>query len=141
MLYIPYNPQSDPWYQFGNAVANGLGLLADNRMARGEAKNFNSELANDQANKMQGLFNQVQSMGNIDAKDDTGWNEANAKLGAMGYSGPKLTRDNREQIQNGLLNQQQYWGNFDRFNEGKRFHDSDYQDYNKYRLGMPGLLS
>ncbi|MBF1762524.1 MAG: hypothetical protein HXP18_01120 [Veillonella sp.] len=140
MLYIPYNPQSDPWYQFGNAVANGLGLLADNRMARGEAKNFNSELANDQANKMQGLFNQVQSMGNIDAKDDTGWNEANAKLGAMGYSGPKLTRDNREQIQNGLLNQQQYWGNFDRFNEGKRFHDSDYQDYNKYRLGMPGLL-
>ena len=140
MLYIPYNPQSDPWYQFGNAVANGLGLLADNRMARGEAKNFNSELANDQANKMQGLFNQVQSMGNIDTKDDTGWNEANAKLGAMGYSGPKLTRDNREQIQNGLLNQQQYWGNFDRFNEGKRFHDSDYQDYNKYRLGMPGLL-
>lgn len=140
MLYIPYNPQSDPWYQFGNAVANGLGLLADNRMARGEAKNFNSELANDQANKMQGLFNQVQSMGNIDAKDDTGWNEANAKLGAMGYSGPKLTRDNREQIQNGLLNQQQYWGNFDRFNEGKRFHDSDYQDYNKYRLGIPGLL-
>ena len=140
MLYIPYNPQSDPWYQFGNAVANGLGLLADNRMARGEAKNFNSKLANDQANKMQGLFNQVQSMGNIDAKDDTGWNEANAKLGAMGYSGPKLTRDNREQIQNGLLNQQQYWGNFDRFNEGKRFHDSDYQDYNKYRLGMPGLL-
>lgn len=140
MLYIPYNPQSDPWYQFGNVVANGLGLLADNRMARGEAKNFNSELANDQANKMQGLFNQVQSMGNIDAKDDTGWNEANAKLGAMGYSGPKLTRDNREQIQNGLLNQQQYWGNFDRFNEGKRFHDSDYQDYNKYRLGMPGLL-
>lgn len=140
MLYIPYNPQSDPWYQFGNAVANGLGLLADNRMARGEAKNFNSELANDQANKMQGLFNQVQSMGNIDAKDETGWNEANAKLGAMGYSGPKLTRDNREQIQNGLLNQQQYWGNFDRFNEGKRFHDSDYQDYNKYRLGMPGLL-
>lgn len=140
MLYIPYNPQSDPWYQFGNAVANGLGLLADNRMARGEAKNFNSELANDQANKMQGLFNQVQSMGNIDAKDDTGWNEANAKLGAMGYSGPKLTRDNREQIQNGLLDQQQYWGNFDRFNEGKRFHDSDYQDYNKYRLGMPGLL-
>ena len=140
MLYIPYNPQSDPWYQFGNAVANGLGLLADNRMARGEAKNFNNELANDQANKMQGLFNQVQSMGNIDAKDDTGWNEANAKLGAMGYSGPKLTRDNREQIQNGLLNQQQYWGNFDRFNEGKRFHDSDYQDYNKYRLGMPGLL-
>lgn len=140
MLYIPYNPQSDPWYQFGNAVANGLGLLADNRMARGEAKNFNSELANDQANKIQGLFNQVQSMGNIDAKDDTGWNEANAKLGAMGYSGPKLTRDNREQIQNGLLNQQQYWGNFDRFNEGKRFHDSDYQDYNKYRLGMPGLL-
>lgn len=140
MLYIPYNPQSDPWYQFGNAVANGLGLLADNRMARGEAKNFNSELANDQANKMQGLFNQVQSMGNIDAKDDTGWNEANAKLGAMGYSGPKLTRDNREQIQNGLLNQQQYWDNFDRFNEGKRFHDSDYQDYNKYRLGMPGLL-
>lgn len=140
MLYIPYNPQSDPWYQFGNAVANGLGLLADNRMARGEAKNFNSELANDQANKMQGLFNQVQSMGNIDAKDDTGWNEANAKLGAMGYSGPKLTRDNREQIQNGLLNQQQYWGNFDRFNDGKRFHDSDYQDYNKYRLGMPGLL-
>lgn len=140
MLYIPYNPQSDPWYQFGNAVANGLGLLADNRMARGEAKNFNSELANDQANKMQGLFNQVQSMGNIDAKDDTGWNEANAKLGAMGYSGPKLTRDNREQIQNGLLNQQQYWGNFDRFNEGKHFHDSDYQDYNKYRLGMPGLL-
>lgn len=140
MLYIPYNPQSDPWYQFGNAVANGLGLLADNRMARGEAKNFNSELANDQANKMQGLFNQVQSMGNIDAKDDTGWNEANAKLGAMGYSGPKLTRDNREQIQNWLLNQQQYWGNFDRFNEGKRFHDSDYQDYNKYRLGMPGLL-
>ena len=140
MLYIPYDPQSDPWYQFGNAVANGLGLLADNRMARGEAKNFNSELANDQANKMQGLFNQVQSMGNIDAKDDTGWNEANAKLGAMGYSGPKLTRDNREQIQNGLLNQQQYWGNFDRFNEGKRFHDSDYQDYNKYRLGMPGLL-
>ena len=105
MLYIPYNPQSDPWYQFGNAVANGLGLLADNRMARGEAKNFNSELANDQANKMQGLFNQVQSMGNIDANDDTGWNEANAKLGAMGYSGPKLTRDNREQIQNGLLNQ------------------------------------
>lgn len=140
MLYIPYNPQSDPWYQFGNAVANGLGLLADNRMARGEAKNFNSELANDQANKMQGLFDQVQSMGNIDAKDDTGWNEANAKLGAMGYSGPKLTRDNREQIQNGLLNQQQYWGNFDRFNEGKRFHDGDYQDYNKYRLGMPGLL-
>ena len=140
MLYIPYNPQSDPWYQFGNAVANGLGLLADNRMARGEAKNFNSELANDQANKMQGLFNQVQSMGNIDAKDETGWNEANAKLGAMGYSGPKLTRDNREQIQNGLLNQQQYWGNFDRFNGGKRFHDSDYQDYNKYRLGMPGLL-
>lgn len=140
MLYIPYDSQSDPWYQFGNAVANGLGLLADNRMARGEAKNFNSELANDQANKMQGLFNQVQSMGNIDAKDDTGWNEANAKLGAMGYSGPKLTRDNREQIQNGLLNQQQYWGNFDRFNEGKRFHDSDYQDYNKYRLGMPGLL-
>ena len=140
MLYIPYNPQSDPWYQFGNAVANGLGLLADNRMARGEAKNFNSELAIDQANKMQGLFNQVQSMGNIDAKDDTGWNEANAKLGAMGYNGPKLTRDNREQIQNGLLNQQQYWGNFDRFNEGKRFHDSDYQDYNKYRLGMPGLL-
>lgn len=140
MLYIPYDPKSDPWYQFGNAVANGLGLLADNRMARGEAKNFNSELANDQANKMQGLFNQVQSMGNIDAKDDTGWNEANAKLGAMGYSGPKLTRDNREQIQNGLLNQQQYWGNFDRFNEGKRFHDSDYQDYNKYRLGMPGLL-
>lgn len=140
MLYIPYDPKSDPWYQFGNAVANGLGLLADNRMARGEAKNFNSELANDQANKTQGLFNQVQSMGNIDAKDETGWNEANAKLGAMGYNGPKLTRDNREQIQNGLLNQQQYWGNFDRFNEGKRFHDSDYQDYNKYRLGMPGLL-
>ena len=132
MLYIPYNPQSDPWYQFGNAVANGLGLMADTSVARSEAKNFNSELANDQANKMQGLFNQVQSMGNIDAKDDTGWNEANAKLGAMGYSGPKLTRDNREQIQNGLLNQQQYWGNFDRFNEGKRFHDSDYQDYNKY---------
>lgn len=140
MLYIPYNPQSDPWYQFGNAVANGLGLLADNRLARGEAKNTNSELASDQAGKMQGLFNQVQSMGNIGANDTNGWNEASAKLGAMGYNGPKITRENRDQIQDGLLKQQEYWGNFDRFNQGKKFHDDDYQDYNKYKLGMPGLL-
>lgn len=140
MLYIPYRPESDPWYQFGNAVANGLGLLADNRLARGEAKNMNSELASDQASKTQGLFNQVQSMGNIGADDTNGWNKASAKLGAMGYNGPKLTRENREQIQDGLLKQQEYWGNFDRFNQGKKFHDADYQDYNKYKLGMPGLL-
>lgn len=140
MQVIPYDPQTDPWYQFGSALAGGLGLLADNRLARGEAKNFNSELASDQAGKMQGLFNQVHSMSSIGKDDSKAWNEATAKLGSMGYNGPAITRDNLSQIQDGLLKQQEYWGNFDRFNQGKKFHDSDYQDYNKYKLGMPGLL-
>ena len=39
MQVIPYNPATDPWFQLGRAVSGGLGLLADNRMARGEAKN------------------------------------------------------------------------------------------------------
>lgn len=140
MQVIPYNPQTDPWFQFGNAVANGLGLLADNRIARGEAKNFNSEMATDEANKAQGFFNQAQSAGNLAKDDSVGWGRLNQQMSAGGYKGPALTSDNYGQISQGLLNQKDYWNNFDRFNEGKRFHDTDYQDVNKYRLGLPGLL-
>ena len=140
MQVIPYNPATDPWFQLGRAVSGGLGLLADNWLARGEAKNQDKEFANDEANKYNGFLDQTKAMMGLDKGDSAGWASGNAKLSAMGYNGPSLTPTNAEGINAGLLKQQEYWGNFDRFNQGKKFHDSDYQDYNKYKLGMPGLL-
>ena len=140
MLYIPYDPKSDPWYQFGNAVANGLGLLADNRMARGEAKNQDNEFANDEANKYNGFLDQTKAMMGLDKGDSTGWASGNAKLLAMGYNGPALTPTNAEGINAGLLKQQDYWNQYKDINAGKRLHDNDYLTYNQYKANMPGLL-
>lgn len=140
MQVIPYNPATDPWFQLGRAVSGGLGLLANNRMARGEAKNQDKEFANDEANKYNGFLDQTKAMMGFDKGDSTGWASGNAKLSAMGYNGPALTPTNAEGINAGLLKQQDYWNQYKDINAGKRLHDDDYLTYNQYKANMPGLL-
>lgn len=140
MQVIPYNPATDPWFQLGRAVSGGLGLLADNRMARAEAKNQDNEFANDEANKYNGFLDQTKTMMGLDKGDSAGWASGNAKLSAMGYNGPTLTPTNAEGINAGLLKQQDYWNQYKDINAGKRLHDNDYLTYNQYKANMPGLL-
>lgn len=140
MQVIPYNPATDPWFQLGRAVSGGLGLLADNRMARGEAKNQDNEFANDEVNKYNGFLDQTKTMMGLDKGDSAGWASGNAKLSAMGYNGPTLTPTNAEGINAGLLKQQDYWNQYKDINAGKRLHDNDYLTYNQYKVNMPGLL-
>lgn len=140
MFYIPYDPKSDPWYQFGQAVAGGLGMLADNKLARGEAKNLDKEFASDEASNIGGFLNQTNAMMKLGSDDKEGWSKGNASLSAMGYTGPTLTPQNAEGINAGLLKQQDYWNNFQDFNRGKRLQDPEYQDFNTYKSHMPGLL-
>lgn len=140
MQVIPYNPDTDPWFQFGRAVSGGLGLLAENRIARGEAKNLDNEFASDEANKYNGFLNQANSMATLGADDKNAWLDGNAKLYAMGYNGPTLTADNIGDINAGLLKQRDYWNDYQNINQGKRLHDKDYQTYNKYKANLPGLL-
>lgn len=140
MQVIQYNPATDPWFQLGRAVSGGLGLLADNWLERGEAKNQDKEFANDEANKYNGFLDQTKAMMGLDKNDSTGWASGNAKLSAMGYNGPTLTPGNAEGINAGLLKQQDYWNQYKDINTGKRLHDDDYLTYNQYKANMPGLL-
>lgn len=140
MQVIPYNPETDPWFQFGRAVSGGLGLLTKNWIARGEAKNLDNEFATDEANKYNGLLDQTKAMMNLGKDDSSGWANANARLSAMGYNGPLVTADNAGAINAGLLKQQDYWKNYKDVNAGKRLHDDDYMTYNQYKFGLPGLL-
>ena len=136
MNYIPYNPEADLGYIAGRALANVGGLLYQNYVGRGEAKNLDNEMATDKANQLSKWSNQAGQLSQLTGED---FRNGVSQLYASGYQGPMVTEKNASDLSKGFLEQSNYMRGFEERNKGKYLHGGDYQNYNQAVAGMPDI--
>ena len=136
MDFIRYNPQADLGWIMGDALAKAGGLLYQNYVDRGEAKNLDNEMATDKANQLGGFSNKLGGLSQLTGEDFR--NEV-SQLYASGYQGPMITEKNASDLSKGFLEQSNYMKGFAERNKGKYLHGGDYQTYNQAVGAMPNI--
>lgn len=136
MQVIQWNPEADPWYQFGKAVGNGLGLLNDNREARGAAKQQHSDNVQFEREQNQNVINGLTGYAGVlqdpNATENDKWF---AKWKAQSLMPNSVLSSNLDEVnkQIGLLQQKDtYLGDYANVNKGKRLHDTGYMNDRDY---------
>lgn len=138
MDFIRYNPQADLGWIMGDTLAKAGGLLYQNYVDRGEAKNLDNEMASDKANQLGGYSNQLGQLSQLKGED---FRNGVSQLYANGYQGPMVTEKNASDLSKGFLEQSNYMRGFEERNKGKYLHGGDYQNYNQAVAGMPDINS
>lgn len=140
MQYIPYDPKSDPWYQFGNLLGNGLSLLAYNRDAR-QAGRIQEEEARksdlEKENQYRGLVQQYGELSKDPEKNKEQLGLLINQLGRNFYGRTLPTVDNYNQILENTSKNIDYLNKFNDANKGLFFNDDNYTHYDtSYKKGL-----
>lgn len=136
MDFIRYNPQADLGWIMGDTLAKAGGLLYQNYVDRGEAKNLDNEMATDKANQLGEFSNKLGGLSQLKGEDFR--NEV-SQLYASGYQGPTVTEKNASDLSKGFLEQSNYMRGFEERNKGKYLHGGGYQTYNQALGAMPNI--
>lgn len=136
MDFIRYNPQADLGWIMGDTLAKAGGLLYQNYVDRGEAKNLDNEMATDKANQLGGFSNKLGGLSQLTGED---FRNGVSQLYASGYQGPTITEKNASDLSKGFLEQSNYMKGFAERNKGKYLHGGDYQTYNQALGAMPNI--
>lgn len=131
MLYIPWNKEADPWYQFGQAVGNGLGLLAENRDARGAAKDKQNAYADYRVSQLNQQANTLNEYNNVlndpNATDD---DKTFARFNAQRFLPDHIVGSTPESVKTllgGIQDQSNYIGQYKDKTKGLWLHDPNRQ--------------
>ena len=138
MNFIQYNPRADLGWIMGDTLAKAGGLLYQNYLDRGEAKNLDNEMATEKANQLGGFSNQLGQLSQLKGED---FRNGVSQLYANGYQGPLVTEKNVGDIGKGLLEQSNYMKGLAERNKYKRLHDGGYQTYDQAIGAMPQINS
>lgn len=138
MNFIQYNPKADLGWIMGDTLAKAGGLLYQNYLDRGEAKNLDNEMATEKANQLGGFSNQLGQLSQLKGED---FRNGVSQLYANGYQGPLVTEKNVGDIGKGLLEQSNYMKGLAERNKYKRLHDEGYQTYDQAIGAMPQINS
>lgn len=136
MDFIRYNPQADLGWIMGDTLAKAGGLLYQNYVDRGEAKNLDNEMATDKANQLGGFSNKLGGLSQLTGED---FRNGVSQLYASGYQGPMVTEKNASDLSKGFLEQSNYMKGFAERNKGKYLHGGDYQTYNQALGAIPSI--
>ena len=136
MNFIQYNPQADLGWIMGDTLAKAGGLLYQNYVDRGEAKNLDNEMATDKANQLGEVSNKLGGLSQLTGED---FRNGVSQLYASGYQGPMVTEKNASDLSKGFLEQSNYMKGFAERNKGKYLHSDGYQNYNQALGVMPNI--
>lgn len=140
MQYIPYDKELDPSWLAGNMLGNGLGMLAQNWINRGEAKNMDNEAAQNKANQNRQFASAARALQHS-TNDPMAFNTGLMHLASLGAPIAGITRDNIGSFAQGFDSRANHFDNFQTINQGKRLHGDGYTTLNQYEQEQPDLLS